>query len=110
MSNKIFPSHFVDGIATPRSRTPSVTSPLTSIYYTDLICPTNATSIVECNVTRAVNEACLSGEQEYFVTCFNVSGKCKYCVVLIHVHVHAVHVHVHRTSVIRIAWDIEAFG
>ena len=64
----------LDGIATPRSRAPSLISPSTSIYYTDLICPTNATSIVDCNATRILDETCLSGEQEYFVTCFNVSG------------------------------------
>ena len=60
------------------SRVPSVTSPSASIYYTNLICPTNATSIVDdCNATRTLDEACLSGEQEYFITCFSVSGK--YC-------------------------------
>ena len=73
---------FLDGIATPRSRAPSLTSPSTSIYYTDLLCPTNATSIVDCNATRTLDEACLSGEQEYFVTCFNVSGK--YCNILMY--------------------------
>ena len=72
MSNSF--SH-LDGIATPMSRAPSLTSPSASIYYTDLICPTYATSIVDCNATRTLDEACLSGEQEYFVTCFNVSGK-----------------------------------
>ena len=72
----------LDGIATPRSRAPSLTSPSTSIYYTDLICPTNATSIVDCNATRTLDETCLSGEQEYFITCFNVSGK--YCNILMY--------------------------
>ena len=67
----------LDGIATPRSRAPlPLTSPSTSIYYTNLICPTNATSIVDCNATRTLDETCLSGEQEYFVTCFSVSGMC----------------------------------
>ena len=73
----MFSLSLLDGIATPMSRAPSVTSPSGSIYYTDLTCPTNATSIVDCNATRTLYEPCLSGEQEYFVTCFNVSGK--YC-------------------------------
>ena len=59
------------GIATPRSMAPSITSPSNTIYYTNLTCPSYATSIVDCYGDRTVAEACLLGEQEYFVTCFN---------------------------------------
>ena len=61
----------LDGIATPRSKAPSVTSPPNSLYYTNLNCPPYATSLADCYANRTVDEACLSGEQEYFITCFN---------------------------------------
>ena len=61
----------LDGIGIPRSKAPSVTSPPNSIYYTNLTCPPYITSIADCYANRTMDEACLSGEQEYFVTCFN---------------------------------------